>query len=477
MLLRDTLLYLPAGVLGPIVQLGTLVVLTHWLTPAELGLYALVVALQDLVHVGGVSWWSQYVLRYLADRGRSDRTLQDRTELGVLSATSLAQAALLPGLVLAIAGEAASPALIASVAAASVMRSVILHWSVRARAEQRIGLYGLAQTLAPALSLALALLLFLVFAPSVTLVFAGMAVAHLVVAALIGPRLGLAGRLPALDRPLLRSALRYGGLTTVGAVFAWVSMQGVRFTTEALLGTAAVGLLSVGWGIGQRIATQVAVLATTAAFPLAVARTKTDGLPAGLEQLAAAGPFLAAAILPATAGLILVAGPLADLATAEPFREATAMILPYAILAGAVRVVRHHFLDEALQLAERPGTMTALDALEAIATIAFCTLGALWFGLVGSVVGCLAASALATCVALAVVIGRIGLPLSPSHLVPSVLATVAMAAAVAAMPRADTLAGLAGTILVGAAIYALTLGAIEHRRLRLWLSSAPKSMP
>lgn len=477
MLLRDTLLYLPAGALGPIIQLGTLVVLTHWLTPAEIGIYALAVALQDLVHLGSVTWWSQYVLRYLADRGGAERSAQDRTELGVLAATSLAQAVLLPGLILAIVGAEASPALVASIAAASVTRSLVLHWGVRARAEQRIGLYGLAQTLAPALSLGLALVLFVAFAPSVTLAFAGMAGAHCVVAALIGPRLGLAGLLPALDRPLLRTALRYGALTTVGAVFAWVSLQGVRFATEALLGIAAVGLLSVGWGIGQRIATQIAMLATAAAFPLAVARTKTDGLSAGLEQLAAAGPLLAAVLLPATAGLMLVAGPVAELATAAPFREATAAILPYAMLAGAVRVFRHHFLDEVLQLAERPGLMTALDALEAAATIVFCTLGALWFGLIGSVVGCLAASTLATLVALSLAIGRIGLRLSPWDFVSSTLATAAMVVAVDAIPPADTIAELAGAILAGAAAYALTLGALEHRRLRIWLSSAPNPSP
>ncbi len=82
--LRKTLLYSPASLLGPLLQLATIIILTHWLRPADLGIYALAVAIQDLAQIATLSWWSQYVLRYLDDQRPEGRAEQDRTELAVL---------------------------------------------------------------------------------------------------------------------------------------------------------------------------------------------------------------------------------------------------------------------------------------------------------------------------------------------------------------------------------------------------------
>ncbi|GJD93965.1 lipopolysaccharide biosynthesis protein [Methylobacterium iners] len=475
MLLRKTLLYLPSNALGPLIQLGTILVWTFWLSPADLGIYALVTALQDLVHLASVTWWSQYVLRYLGIRGEETRRIQDRTELAVLAVMGVAQAAIVPGLILLAVTGTVDALLLASITGASVARSIVVHWGVRARAEQRIGINGLAQTLAPALSLVFALLLFHAFAPSLTVIFAGMALGHLVVAALILRPLGLVPVTPHLDREILHTGLRYGTLATLGAVFAWVSMQSVRFTTDVILGTAAVGLMTVGWGIGQRIATQIAVIATAAIFPHAIARAREEGAMAGFNQLAAAGPILIAALLPATVGGMLVAAPLADLLTAGPYREATATILPYAMLAGAFRVFRHHYLDEVLQLAERPDIMTKLDAFEAVATVILCVLGTLLYGMMGGAAGCLAASAVTTVIAIFAMPPQADVRLSARQIGPSVMATAAMAAIVIAMPEPRHLAELTASIAAGSATYALTLAALERRRLRAWLSTSSVS--
>ena len=48
MLLRQTLLYLPAQVLGPIFQLISAFAWTHFLAPGEMGVFALVSAAQEL---------------------------------------------------------------------------------------------------------------------------------------------------------------------------------------------------------------------------------------------------------------------------------------------------------------------------------------------------------------------------------------------------------------------------------------------
>ncbi len=84
---------------------------------------------------------------------------------------------------------------------------------------------------------------------------------------------------------MLVTAFRYGIFTTLGAGLSWVSMQSVRFVTDFTLGAAAVGLLHVGWGVGQRLATQLGVLATQALFPMAAAKARTEGIEVGVRQL------------------------------------------------------------------------------------------------------------------------------------------------------------------------------------------------
>ncbi len=173
----------------------------------------------------------------------------------------------------------AEPLLIASIALAGVARALVGHWSVRARAAERIGLYALAQIGGPALTLALSLIGFVLIAPNLTVAFLAMAIGHAVVAL---PMLRGADYRPpraGLHRQTLAKAFRYGVFTTIGTGLAWVSMQSVRFVAEAMIGAAAVGLLHVGWGVGQRLATQIGVLTTTALFPIAAGKAGRKASP------------------------------------------------------------------------------------------------------------------------------------------------------------------------------------------------------
>lgn len=465
MVLRKTLLYVPAGMLGPLIQLATILVLTYWLSPSQLGIYAMVVALQDLAQIATLSWWSQYVLRYLEERAPDIRARQDRTETGILLATGVVQALLVSAFMLVLDDDLPDAELVASAALAGVLRSLVTHWSVRARAAQHIGLHAFAQIAGPGLSLAFALLGFTLLEASLTVAFLAMALAHLVVAAVMAPRVALTRLAGGIDRPILVAAYRYGAFTTLGAGLAWVSMQSVRFITDAALGTAAVGLLHVGWGIGQRIATQLGVLATTALFPIAASTAREKGIEAGVKQLLVAGPILLAVLVPATVGLFSVAEPFARLVTAPEFHDATAEILPYAMLAGAVRVFRHHYLDEILQLSEQPRIMAALDAVEALSTVVFCGIGAVFYGLLGGIVGCLIAAMLATALGLAIIARRHGPPVSLRALVATGLAAAVMLAALWQLPAPVGIGSLVAVALASGSAYAATYALVEHRAL------------
>lgn len=472
MILRQTLLYLPAGVLGPALQVVQLLVLTHWLTPAEVGLQALIVAVQDLLHLLALVWWSQYVLRYLESPDGARRAAQDRAESFLVLFAATFETVVSVALVAWLAAAQASPALIAAAALSTVGRSLVAHWSVRARAEQRVGLYALAQVAAPGASLLVMLALFAAWGPDLTRLFVSSALGHCAVAGVLWSALRLGAGVYPVDAGILRAAIRYGSYTLMGSVLAWISMQAVRFTNEALIGMAAVGQISVGWAIGQRIAQQLAAMVTTAVFPLAVEKARTESLSAGLAQLSLGGTLLLAVIVPATAGVAMLAQPLAALLTAETFREMTAIVLPLAVAAGAVRVVRHNYLDEMLQLAERPALMTRLDAIDALSTVLLCGFGAWQYGIVGSVVGCLIASTATTLYALVLVRVAVAFSLDWVALLKVLIGTAGMTAVITAIPDPRGIGALGATILVGMATYAASMAVMAYPAIKALLNRA-----
>ena len=396
MLIRQTLLYAPASIVGPLLQMSTIIFWTHWLQPVELGLYSMVIAFQDLLHLAGIAWWSQYVLRY----GAMPSHEPDRRLLSTDAFILLASGACQSGVLLLLAKAALDYEIglpqAAVLVGLTLGRTVLNHWMVRARAEQRIGLYAMAQTLAPALGLLLSLSLFAAGGDRLSSALSAMAIAHVLVASSLGVALGFVGTWPRVDRSVLRAACTFGIFTTGAALAGWVSLQSVRFIVDHTIGTVAVGLMSVGWGIGQRIATQLGLLITMAALPLAVATTRQQGQHAGLTQLHLSGYVLACVLMPAVLGLSFLSVPAANLVVAEPYRAVTAQILGLATLAGAARAARHHYLDDVVRLIERPKLLMLISIAEAALTAALCVGGAAVSGVVGAVAGATAAAVITT---------------------------------------------------------------------------------
>src|SRR5580693_177561 len=91
MLLRHTLLYLPAQVAGPLAQFVAAVVWTHWMSPDGYGVLTFVLAGQDLVFLICLSWWSQYTLRYFGGLSGEASVPYRDSEAALLAATAVLQ--------------------------------------------------------------------------------------------------------------------------------------------------------------------------------------------------------------------------------------------------------------------------------------------------------------------------------------------------------------------------------------------------
>lgn len=65
MLIRHMLAFLPALVVSPLAHLVSMVLWTHWLAPADMGIFTLVSATQEIAYTLSLAWFSVHALRYL----------------------------------------------------------------------------------------------------------------------------------------------------------------------------------------------------------------------------------------------------------------------------------------------------------------------------------------------------------------------------------------------------------------------------
>src|SRR5437879_1149092 len=128
-------------------------------------------------------------------------------------------------------------------------------------------------------------------------------------------------------------------------------------------------------------------------------------------------------------------------------------VLPLSALAGAIRSVRAHFVDQGFLLHNRTRLMIVVTAIDAAVTVVLTPFFIRYWGLVGAAGATVLAAIAAAIVSSAIGFARLGLTLPFNHLVPIALATTAMAALLSNLPEAPSVIVLAGHIGAGAALY------------------------
>src|SRR4051812_37381718 len=123
MLLRHTLLYLPAQIVGPLFQLIAMIVWTHVVDEHTLGVITLVTATHELLQIAFLAWWSQYALRFFGrylDRGEALQFY--RTENAVLLASVVIQSIIVIAIVLLVIAPDAKAGLLVATAGYVITR-------------------------------------------------------------------------------------------------------------------------------------------------------------------------------------------------------------------------------------------------------------------------------------------------------------------------------------------------------------------
>jgi O-antigen/teichoic acid export membrane protein len=476
MLIYHTLLYLPAQLLGPAFQLLAAVVWTHWLSPAEYGVLALVIAAQELVFSICLAWWSQYTTRYYVAHQEEGSTARFQPTENTVLLGSVVLQTLVASIALAVSDAALDLGLVGATVLFTVTRSITSYLAERARASGRIGAYTLAQTSGPVIGCLIGFAAILAGHASATAVLMGFSVAQTLTLPILWRLLGL-GTALGLDRGILSIAIRYGAPLLGAGVISWVSVNGLRVVVDVYRSAADVGLVSVGWNLGQRAAIVAAMLVTAAAYPLAVRRAVTHSRVAALAQLAQAGALLLGVLAPITVGMLIINRTAVQLLIGPEFQSLTVIILPIAVLSGSIRNLRMHYADQTFLLCERSDITLISCGIEAVLVIPLCIIGLLTHGLVGACLGCLAGHVLAAAINFCLAVGRFRLPVPWAHF--GRIAILGMAALLEGIPWPPTRLGLLAEVATGGLAYAAMITLFYWRELRslqaAWLarSTAP----
>lgn len=479
MLLRQTLLYLPSQLAGPAMQFVFAVLWTHWLTQDDYGHLTFLIAGQELIFLCCVSWWSLFVLRYFGGAGQANARGVLDAEPGILEATCLPQIVLNIG-VLAMLGELGNVHLVVASTAYVIGRSFVMYFGERVRTKANIALYTIAQTGSLAAGGLLGFLFVVYLAPTASSVLSGFAISHLAVALWLVSKLGIRRSGEKFNPAVVTKAVGFGLPLVVAGIINWINLNGIRVVTEEMGGATAVGLLAVGWGLGQRLSTTAAMFVTTAAFPLAARSIEQGSRSDAMKQMRGGGTLLVGLVLPAAAGLWMITPPFVHLTISEPFRPITLAIMPLAVAIGAIRNIRVHYADAAFILFERTGLSVLVNSVEAVLMIALCTAGYAHSGIYGAVLGAGVASSAGAALAF-VLARRFGLPMPIADWGRIVVATVAMMALLEALTgvtaRLSEIAQIGVAVIVGALTYFVALACLFPLRLQHLLRASRRPAP
>jgi O-antigen/teichoic acid export membrane protein len=479
MLLRHTLLYLPAQIVGPLFQLIAMIVWTHVVDEHTLGIITLVTATHELLQIAFFTWWSQYALRFFGRYQDRDEALRFyRTENAVLLVSVIVQSIIVIAIVLLVIAPDANALLLAATVGYVITRTLNLYIGERARVQHQIGVYSIQQVVGPTAGFLVGLVLIRLLGQSAEWPLAGYALAQFVAAIIVLPKIGYGRSFWPLDREIVNHALHYGLPIVIGGALGWVGLNASRFIVNDMLGVAAAGLFAVGYGLGQRAAGVAAMLVTAAAFPLAVKSMEQSGSKVAMRQLADNSALLIAILAPSITGIFVLRTEIVHLLIAAPFQKVTLAVLPLSALAGSIRALRAHFVDQTFLLHNRTRLMIVVAAIDAVVTVVLSLIFIHYWGLVGAAGATVVAAFAAAIVSFAIAFSKFGLTLPLNHLVPVALATTAMAALLSNLPAAPSLIFLAGHIAAGAAVYvALLLLLYASSLLRMFRLRQQQSEP
>lgn len=381
--LKRTIQYLLTVVFGQGLSFLLLPLVTRFLDPVEYGQYALALAVSGLVGMFASGWVRNVGLRLYYDAGERGTTR------GFYLGTALAQAALSTTLysavllVLRAAGHmpADMPVLLAA-GLVLVLGDQYAYAVTLLRAEERSTAFTVAEVGSGFVRFGATVAgLYAGFATA-ELLFIAMALAYLLGSAYAVPTLWLRLTGPArLDRGGLIETLRAGPSALPFSVAAWLDNLASRLILQGYLGTAVVGVFSVGYSIGERLVGSLTQAVFMMAWPSVLNAWRDGGVAAAREALRDAQRIYAFLTVGPVLFLVVHGPEVTRLLTGPEFREASAVV-PLVATAMWFRGLSS-YLNRHLELNKRYAHLSSVALAGALVNVSLSLALVGEFGFVG----------------------------------------------------------------------------------------------
>lgn len=448
-LIQKSVIYLFGRVLPALIGFGGVALYTRMLDPASVGAFALLLSISLLSSAVGFSWLRVAALRLAAGSvDDSDRTLIATVAVS-FAATAAIVAAVEVGVLHFIKPGLSLSSLSLAVAAAAASAWYELNGTML-QARLSVLAWGLLSFARAAVALGC----------SLVLIRAGLKTDALLAGFVLGNCTTIA--VMRIWQPALRGRFNvemfkrlyaFGWPSSVTAAFSQISPAFQRYMLDIVAGTGAVGLYAVSQDFSSQTLLVLIGSISLAGIPMAY-RAKDQGGPVALRmQLLANARLLFAVALPATVGLVVLAGPIAHVFFGARFRPGAELIIALIALAAFVAGMRTYYFDQAFELALETRPQAFISAVGTAAVVVLSVVLIPRFAAVGAAVSSLSASVL--WLLMSIFWGRrvLAMPVPARSWLKTVFAAAGMVLAVEAVPARDDVAGLASAIAFGAIVY------------------------
>lgn len=469
MLIRQTILYLPAQIIAPLVQFASVLIWSHLLAPEHLGMVTMMVAIQEIGYITFFGWWSLSMLRFITGyTGPEQRQAYLRTETGALALSLLLQTLILLPVLAWYFGQTLGRGSLALALAFMLTRSFNDYMADRARAEAKIALYTFVQTVGPVAGFLVGLFWIWHVGPSSDAVLAGYVIAQVIGIAAGVLMTDFCRSIGRVSGTIMREAFAFGATQSVSRLLAVVAINAPRFIIASTLGLAAVGLFNVGYSLGIRASSFAVALVTAGAYPLVVRKMNQEGPEAAFRQLSQNMVLVALVVAPVAFGLFGINRSLVGLLVDPAYQAITLAVLPLATFGGLFRYLRAHTSDQVFLLSLKPVYGTVIAVVDLAVALLSAWIGVLLLDVKGAALGPMMAGLVTFALSFALSRYRFGFRAPLGAFLRIAIAAAIMGAAVYMLPVAASLWMLAVQIAAGGVVFVgLILALMPNERQAL----------
>lgn len=349
MLIRHSAIYFLGRVIPGIVSILTLALFTRLMSPEQYGQYSLVITGVGIVNAVCFQWVSLGVGRFLPSH-EADPTK--------LLSTALAAFFMLVG-VTAVLGSVAALLCSERLVREFIILAVSVGWA-QAWFDLNLKIintrlapvrYGLISSIKATLALG-AGAGFFYLGLGVPGVLLGLAIGLLAATGFIWKQWnGLSIR--SLNKDMLKDFVRYGVPLTMTLILTLILDVSDRFLLNMFLDARAVGAYASAYDLTQQSLGMLLGVVHLAAFPLALRALEEKGTAAAQIQLKKNFLMLLAISVPATVGLIMLAGNIAFVMLGAEFRADASHIILVIAISIFVAGVKSYYFDYSFQLGKK----------------------------------------------------------------------------------------------------------------------------